>query len=400
MTLHLRPGAALPPALRPLPQRWHKLACTRAAALLCGLCAILTNPTQAQTTAQATPPVAASDLPPAPIRSQPAAQQDWSAQINTFASALAADIPAEWAGHVLGQARHNARVKRLMTPAQKRNSPTVRDWRAYRQRLITAARIEAGLQFWQRHERTLRDVQARTGVPAHVIVGIIGIETTYGQNTGSIRVLDALATLAFDYPQQHPRALERAQFFRKELEQFLRLCLANGLDPLNATGSFAGALGIPQFMPSSWLLYGADGDGDQRVNLIDSPEDAIASVANYLLAHGWKSQQPAYFEIALNASAEQMAQLLAPDILPTFDAAALRALGVQLLPEGQQYFGQMALIELQNGNRPAHYVAGTENFYAVTRYNQSSYYALAVLQLGEAVLQQRTQRQDDDTMAP
>ena len=123
-------------------------------------------------------------------------------------------------------------------------------------------------------------------------------------------------------------------------------------------------------------------------------------MANYLLAHGWKSQQPAYFEIALNASAEQMAQLLAPDILPTFDAAALRALGVQLLPEGQQYFGQMALIELQNGNRPAHYVAGTENFYAVTRYNQSSYYALAVLQLGEAVLQQRTQRQGDDSMVP
>lgn len=314
---------------------------------------------------------------------------NWSQQVRDFAGTFAADpeIPTDWAVQVLGQAQYNKRVKRLMTPAPGTTS-TVRDWQAYQARLVSAARIESGVQFWRRNQATLADVQAQWGVPASVIVGIIGIETSYGQNMGNIRVLDALATLAFDYPTEHPRATERAAYFRKELEEFLRLCHTNGLDPLALTGSFAGAMGIPQFMPSNWTLYGEDYDRSGAVNLISSTDDAIASVANYLRAHGWRPNQPAYFGVDLQqATPEQMRTLLAPDILPSFDMVGLTALGASLLPAKQQYDGQMALVELKNGENPPEYVIGTENFYAVTRYNQSSYYALAVLKLGEAVEQ-------------
>lgn len=338
-------------------------------------------------------PSATAQPAPQAASAQEAQQRQWRTQLQTFAGSLTddAELPAQWVAQVLGQAQYNPRVKRLMTPAPG-TTTTVRDWQAYRARLLTSARIESGVMFWRRHQRTLQDAELRWGVPASVIVGIIGIESAYGQNTGNIRVLDALATLAFDYPAEHPRAQERADYFRRELVQFLRMARSNGLDPLQLRGSYAGAMGIPQFMPSSWLLYGQDFDGDGRVNLIDSPEDAIGSVANYLAAHGWRAGQPAYFDVALQASAEQKATLLAPSILPTFDQPGLQALGAQLLPAGQRYDGQMALIELRNGAQPAEYVIGTENFYAVTRYNQSSYYALAVLQLGEAV-QHRLQQQ-------
>lgn len=331
-----------------------------------------------------------AQAPSSPAAAAPAsAAASWSQQVRDFAGTFAADpdIPTAWAMQVLEQAQYNKRVKRLMTPAPGTTS-TVRDWQAYQARLVSAARIESGVQFWRRNQATLADVEAQWGVPARVIVGIIGIETSYGQNMGNIRVLDALATLAFDYPTEHPRATERAAYFRKELEEFLRLCHTNGLDPLALTGSFAGAMGIPQFMPSNWTLYGEDYDHSGAVNLISSTNDAIASVANYLRAHGWRPNQPAYFGVDLQqTSPAQMRTLLAPDILPSFDMVGLTALGVSLLPAKQQYEGQMALVELKNGENPPEYVIGTENFYAVTRYNQSSYYALAVLKLGEAVEQ-------------
>lgn len=335
------------------------------------------------------PACAQAPSSPATTTTTAASLADWSQQVRDFAGTFAADpeIPTDWAVQVLGQAQYNKRVKRLMTPAAGTTS-TVRDWQAYQARLISAARIESGVQFWRRNQATLADVEAQWGVPASVIVGIIGIETSYGQNMGNIRVLDALATLAFDYPTEHPRAAERAAYFRKELEEFLRLCHTNGLDPLALTGSFAGAMGIPQFMPSNWTLYGEDYDRSGAVNLISSTNDAIASVANYLRAHGWRPNQPAYFGVDLQQTTpEQMRTLLAPDILPSFDMVGLTALGVSLLPAKQQYDGQMALVELKNGDNPPEYVIGTENFYAVTRYNQSSYYALAVLKLGEAVEQ-------------
>ncbi|RMX04130.1 lytic murein transglycosylase B [Corticibacter populi] len=402
MTLRPRPCPAPTPLLqRPGPalRRWWlrlTLACWAGATGL-GLQAQGSAPPQpAAPTAPGTPatPVApgvpvpsASDNGDATEDVQLTAASPWQNQLHAFAGSLAGDptLSANWVETVLSQAQHNSRVKRLMTPAPNATT-TVRDWQAYQRRLVTPARIDAGALFWRTHQSTLRAVEAQWGVPASVIIGIIGIETFYGQNTGNIRVLDALATLAFDFPATHPRASERARYFRRELEQFLRLCQANGLDPLALRGSFAGAMGIPQFMPSSWLLYGQDYDGNGSSHLIDSPADAIASVANYLSAHGWKSGKPAYFDVDLHeADATSLAILLGPDILPTFEQAALRQFGAQLLPVETHYGGLLALVELKNGTAAPQYVLGTENFYAITRYNQSSYYAMAVLQLGEAV---------------
>lgn len=310
----------------------------------------------------------------------------WHEQLKEFEGELqaAADLPSAWVRRILSQVSYNAKAKRLMTPARNARS-TVPDWQQYRARLVTTARIDAGLQFWRQHGNVLEQVAQRTGVPADVIVGIIGIETFYGRNTGDIRVLDALATLAFDYPQNHPRAQERAKYFRQELEQFLRLCLEHKLDPLALRGSFAGALGIPQFMPSNWILYGEDQNRDGRVDLLNTPADAIASVANYLRAHGWKPGVPAWYPIMLTADEQGLQTLLKPDILPTFDVQGMAQLGAHLGHTGRDHSGLLALVKLRNGPREPEYIAGTENFYAVTRYNQSSYYALAVLELGEAV---------------
>ena len=311
----------------------------------------------------------------------------WDEKIQQLQGELRADLElnGDWVEQILNQAQFNARVQRLMTPAT--GSSTVRDWQEYRNRLVSPARIDAGVLFWMQNSQTLQAVEAKWGVPAEVIVGIIGIETFYGRNTGNIRVLDALATLAFDYPQSHPRAEQRAAYFRQELIQFLRLCVENDLDPLTVRGSFAGAMGIPQFMPSSWMLYGEDYDKGTQANLLSSPADAIASVANYLRAHGWKSGLPAWYSVSLQADGSQMATLLQPDILPTFDVDALKGLGAHVTPEGKNHDGLLALVELKNGPREPEYILGSENFYAVTRYNQSSYYALAVLELGAQVHQ-------------
>ena len=232
------------------------------------------------------------------------------------------------------------------------------------------------------------------GVPAEIIVGIIGVETFYGQQTGTYRVLDALATLAFDFPQAHPRAQERSAYFKSELEQFLLLNRRAGTDPLAEKGSYAGAMGLAQFMPSSWLRYAVDFDGDGKIDLIHNPVDVIGSVANYFKAFNWHSGMATTYPVHFDAATLDLDALLAPDILPSFSVESFQAKGVLLEAEALQHTGPLALIELQNGdvaldgNAPI-YVAGTENFYAITRYNWSSYYAMAVSELGRAVASAR-----------
>jgi membrane-bound lytic murein transglycosylase B len=218
-----------------------------------------------------------------------------------------------------------------------------------------------------------------------VIVGIIGVETLYGQNTGNFRILDALATLAFHFPSEHPRAAARQAFFQSELEQFLLLTSRSGADPLGIRGSYAGAMGLPQFMPSSWAKFAVDFNGDGRIDLFGSPADAIGSVANYFKAFGWQSGMPTHYPVSLTPGQTQMDNLLAPDILPTFSVASFVGKGAALSGAGLQHQGPLALIELLNGPDAPSYVAGTENFYAITRYNWSSYYAMAVIELAEAV---------------
>ncbi len=295
------------------------------------------------------------------------------------------NLDREWVRQAIGQARMLPTVARLMQPAA---AGVAKNWRVYRSRFVEPIRIRAGVRFWQENAAALARAEATYGVPAEVIVGIIGVETIYGQQTGNFRVMDALATLAFDFPENHPRAAERSAYFRSELEQVLTLSDRTGIDPFDLRGSYAGAMGLPQFMPSSWNRYAVDFDGDGRIDLQGSAEDAIGSVANYLRAYGWKPGVPATYPVELEATDVQRATLLAPDILPSFDAAAFNAQGAHLGAEAMQHVGPLALIELQNGTEPPSYVAGTENFYVITRYNWSSYYAMAVLDLGRAVAEQ------------
>lgn len=291
-------------------------------------------------------------------------------------------LAREWVRQALGQARLLREVPRLVLPPPK---GVAKNWAAYRARFVEPTRIRAGLRFWQDNAEALARAEREYGVPAEIIVGIIGVETLYGQHMGGYRVIDALATLSFDFPDAHPRATERRAFFRDELEQFLSLMDRTGTDPHEPRGSYAGAMGMGQFMPSSWTRWAVDFDGDGRIDLWRSPQDAIGSVANYFVGHGWAAGMPTHFAVAFDAERLQLDALLAPDILPTFSVARMEALGARVLGEGARHPGPLALVELQNGADAPSYVAGTENFYAVTRYNWSSYYAMAVIELGRAV---------------
>ena len=322
----------------------------------------------------------AKKKPVTPIYESYAARPAAMGQVEAIASKTQLD-PA-WVRQVLGQARHVPAITQLVLP------PAVgvpKNWRAYRERFVEPVRINAGLLFWQAHAKTLARAEATYGVPAKYIVSIIGIESLYGRNTGNFKVIDALATLAFDFPAEHPRAAARQAFFRDELEQFLVMSHRNATNPLNAKGSYAGAIGLPQFMPSSINRYAVDFDGDGKVDLFNSADDVIGSVAHYFQAFKWQPGAPTHFAIQMDPAKLDLPGLLAPDILPTFDQATLLEKGVELTPQGTVYNGKLALVELQNGSDPPSYVAGTDNFYTITRYNWSSYYAMAVIELGDAV---------------
>jgi membrane-bound lytic murein transglycosylase B len=300
------------------------------------------------------------------------------------------DLDKEWVRNAIGQARNIGQISRLMQPAPK---GIAKNWRVYRSRFIDPVRIKAGVKFWQDNAATLAKAEKEYGVPAEIIVGIIGVETIYGRDTGSYRVIDALTTLTFDFPASHPRAAERQAFFKGELEHFLSLTSRSGADPLIPRGSYAGAMGLPQFMPSSWVKYAIDFDEDGKVDLFTSPADVIGSVANYFKAFKWQTGMPTHYPVTFDTTKLDMDALMAPDILPTFSVASFTAKGAVLNAAGAAHAGPLALIELQNGdptiagNAPS-YVAGTENFYTITRYNWSSYYAMSVIDLGREVAQQ------------
>lgn len=301
-----------------------------------------------------------------------------------FADELAErrNLDREWVRQAIGQARQLPAIARLMLPPPP---GTPKNWRVYRSRFVEPIRIRAGVRFWQANRETLERAEREYGVPVEIIVGIIGVETIYGQQMGSFRVMDALTTLAFDFPAAHPRAPARTEFFRGELEQFLSLTHRTGTDPFTPLGSYAGAMGLPQFMPSSWVKYAVDFDGDGKVDLFASPADAIGSVASYFKGFNWQPGLPTHFAVKFDEAKLDKDALLAPDILPTFSVESFTAKGAVLEGEALAHTGPLALIELQNGAEPPSYVAGTENFYAITRYNWSSYYAMAVIELGREV---------------
>jgi membrane-bound lytic murein transglycosylase B len=271
-------------------------------------------------------------------------------------------------------------VQRLIMPAAV---GTAKDWAAYRARFIEPRRVQAGIDFWAQHEAALARAESLYGVPAEIIVGIIGVETFYGQITGGFRVIDALATLSFDFPKGRS---DRSVFFRNELVEFLKLCRSNGLDPLAVKGSFAGAIGWPQFMPSSWNRDAVDFDGDGHIDLAGSPVDAIGSVAHFLAEHGWQRGMTTEYSLAMPSETSARALLLAPDIKPTFSVAQLLDAGAKPSEAALEHRGPLAVVELQMGAAAPIYVIGTENFYAITRYNWSSYYAMAVIELGRSLV--------------
>lgn len=329
--------------------------------------------------AEPTPPPASARLPPA--SNTPYAGRD---DMRRFADELVArqpQLPSTWVRDHLSQARFQASVARLIMPPP---TGTAKNWSAYRARFVEDQRIEAGAAFWRAHADTLARAQAQYGVPADIIVGIVGVETYYGRILGTHRVIDALATLSFDFPTGRR---DRTPFFRSELEAFLVWCHREGRDPGSVRGSYAGAIGWPQFMPSSILKYAVDFDRDGRIDLLNSMADVIGSVAHYMAAFGWEKGLPTHFRVNPPTDTTQRAALLAPDIVPSFTAQEFSDKGAALAEDAYRDAGLLALIELQNGDAAPSYVAGSKNFYVVTRYNWSSYYAMAVIDLGAAVAQ-------------
>lgn len=303
--------------------------------------------------------------------------------VKALARALAKqhEIPVAWVQQQLASARLLPQVQQMILPAA---APTAKNWAAYRARFIEPRRIEAGVQFWRQHEAALQRAEKTYGVPAHYIVGILGVETYFGQHQGQFKVVDALATLSLAFPKEHKQASEREVFFKNELGTFFQQRLKNP-SLKNQLGSYAGAIGWPQFMPSSIAKFAVDFDNDGRIDLAQSSTDAIGSIANYFQAYGWQTGMPTHFEVDMQAQGTALEALLAPDIVPSWTAAHLASQQVTLDEAGRAFEGPLALVELFNGTDAPSYVAGTENFFVVTRYNRSSYYALAVIELGETI---------------
>jgi membrane-bound lytic murein transglycosylase B len=288
-------------------------------------------------------------------------------------------VDRAWVEEQLAKARYQPSVAKAILPGPPGSA---KNWAAYRARFIELRRVGAGVQWWQAHAAALDDAQQRYGVPAELVAGVVGVESFYGRMTGNYRVLDALSTLAFDFPKGRS---DRSAFYRAELRAYLVWCALEGRDADTARGSFAGAIGWPQFMPSSLLKYAVDFDHDGHVDLSAGGDDVIGSVASYLATFGWHRGMPTTFPVLAPLDAEARARLVAADIVPTFSAAELTAAGAQLPDAARDFPGPLAFVELQNGADPASYVAGTQNFYVVTRYNWSAYYAMAVIDLGAAL---------------
>jgi membrane-bound lytic murein transglycosylase B len=272
--------------------------------------------------------------------------------------------------------RSNSAVLKAIQPTA---APELqRSWNRYSARFLNARRLTLGWFFWQKHADTLARAEAVYGVAPEIIVAIIGVETEYGRNTGKFGVLEALSTLAFGYPP-------RAAFFRRELEQFLLMARENETSPLDYKGSYAGAVGIPQFMPGSQRHYAVDFDGDGRVDLRHSAADAIGSVARFLNMHGWQSGAPIAMPVNVDGDA---AALIAAGVKPSLSWRETRARGVVPLAADSGRCADdatVALIYLVSPDQPGEYWIGFDNFYVITRYNRSSFYAMSVFLLAESL---------------
>jgi membrane-bound lytic murein transglycosylase B len=261
-------------------------------------------------------------------------------------------------------------IKAITRPAE------AKPWYKYRPIFLKPDRIKGGVKFWQENEPLLKKIEAEYGVPPEIIVAIIGVETRYGEYTGRYRILDSLTTLAFGYPK-------RSSFFRSELEQFLLLTREEKVDPTQTMGSYAGAMGKPQFIASSYRSYAVDYDGDGHRDLWNNNADVIASVANYFKRHGWRPGEPITMEVKSGSNPEKFVKA---GMKPSIKVADLLASGVT--PKGSANADPAALaslIELDAGGHNEYWL-GLHNFYVITRYNHSNLYAMAAYQLSQEIL--------------
>ena len=311
-----------------------------------------------------------------------------NADVNAFIDDLVARYDFDPAAlHTLfAGVNYSATAVKLVTPAP---TPFVKNWHVYQARFLDPVRIDAGVKFWRENRATLERAYEQFGVPPEVVVGIIGVETLYGRYMGNFRVLDALTTLAFDYPNTPNRA-EREMTFRKNLEDYLVWTRDAQVDPTTVLGSYTGAIGIPQFLPSSIVKYAVDYEGNKHIDLRNSPADAIGSVANYLKENGWENGRPVVWRIAADAGSQGIAQAAAdgqPE--PHWPLAQLLRAGMVLDQPGIDLASEastpVTVIDLPTPARPTEYRLGLQNFYVLTRYNRSFFYALAVYELGERV---------------
>ena len=320
----------------------------------------------------APPPAATPAPPPAPPVEAPAEappvlapekEEAFIAEATTT-SGMSADEIRGW----LGQARYQQSIINAITkPAEGKA------WKDYRPIFLNATRIDQGRTFYAEHRSDLDQVSADTGVPAEIILAIMGVETRYGRITGNYRVLDALYTLGFFYPR-------REEFFRSELAQLFALAREEHLDLATLKGSYAGAMGWGQFMPSSYRNYARDGDGDGRRDLLGSQKDAFASIANYFVGHGWQKGEPALVPAVADAGA---APFVPDDLEAKYSLADLAARGYRPLEPGAPDL-PATLLTLEGANGPEYWI-GYKNFYVITRYNRSPMYALAVHQLAREI---------------
>jgi len=262
-------------------------------------------------------------------------------------------------------------IERSSKPAER-----VLEWWEYRDRFVNDRRVEDGVKFWLDHKNTLEQISAQYQVPCEYLVAILGVETRYGRQTGRYRVLDALATLAFDYPPRH-------SYFREELKQFLLLAKENQLDPLTATGSYTGAMGAPQFMPSSYRRYAVDANSDRRRDLWGDWDDILASVANYLREYGWTAGGPVLAETRLEPDPSFQIEPHNLELDQTVESLGAHGVKVEMSVPADT---PVVLISAEQRDGPA-YRVGFHNFYVITRYNASARYAMAVYELAQAVAQ-------------
>lgn len=309
--------------------------------------------------------------------------------VKAFAAQVAQcyHLDHQWILNTLTQAQYQASsVKFIMPqPAGKRN------WNKFVNNFVQPERINQGVKFWQENTQWLEQAEKDFNIPPKIILGILGVETIYGKITGNFRIMDVLSTLSFDFPSGRS---DRTDFFASELAAFLKYAAEENIDPFSIRGSYAGAIGMPQFMPTSIENYAIDYDGDGHIDLANSIPDIIGSVANYLTAHHWQAGLPASLYLDASQATDQQINLLkSSDITPTFSTTELHHHGVQILhtpPSKQPSFEDVkfAFIVLENGDdSPPTYVLGTQNFYVITRYNRSSFYAMSVIELANAIEQ-------------